>query len=678
MLQGADVRMLTLCGPGGSGKTRLALEVAWELRERFADGVVFVPLAPLHDPELVIDAIAQACGLHATGTVALGDEVRGYLRGKQLLLVLDNFEHLLSATLTVADLLAGAPDLRILATSRSVLNLSGEQVFPVPPLPLPDLAQLPPLPDLALQPAVALLLARTRAHTPAFQLDASNAAAIAAICVRLDGLPLAIELAAARLKVLSPQGLLKRLDHRLAALDRGPRNLPDRQRTLRAAIEWSERLLDLHVQRLFERLAVFAGGWTLEAAEEICAAGDSWHSVLDGLQTLLDSHLIVFESAPDDQPRFGMLETIREYALERLRARGDERTTRHRHATYFCRFAELCAPGFHSAEIATTDRDYHNIRAALYWALEAAEHELAARMVSSMYWYWDTRGLLEEAQSWIAQALGRDASVPDPWRARVRAHASYLAYRCGRPAEATGLAAMVVGDAQATAEDRGLALRVAGLAALQADDTASAWRHFERALAFAQDNGLRDAVAAAQYNLGLLYLFRGDLAEAESMFWASYEPWEQQQHPRYIGVALVTLGYIAVLRGESQQASALLRDGLRQLMLAQEATYLLYGLLACASFATLQQRPLCAAVLFGAGTRHAANMRLAFIRGVLARMHEHIEQARAQSTPAAFDQAMRHGYSLSLDEAVTLAQSTIEEAPGDPERVLGDRWTIAR
>jgi predicted ATPase/DNA-binding SARP family transcriptional activator len=677
LLLRADMRLLTLCGPGGSGKTRLARQVAWELRERFADGVVFVSLAPLHDPDLVIDAIAQACGLHATGIVAPGDEVRRHLLGKQLLLVLDNFEHLLPAALTVADLTAAAPGLRILATSRSVLNLSGEQIFPVPPLTLPDLARLPPPADLAAQPTVALLLARTRAHTPAFQLNASNAADIAAICVRLEGLPLAIELAAAQLKALSPRALLKRLDHPLSALDRGPRDLPDRQRTLRGAIEWSERLLDVHVQRLFEHLAVFAGGWTLEAAEDICATADMGHSVLDGLQALLDSHLIILEAASADQPRFGTLETIREYALERLIARGDEWAARHRHADYFCRFAELCAPGFHSAEIATAEREYHNIRAALHWALEAGEHELVARIVSSMFWYWDTRGLLEEGQSWLAQALRRDTALPYPWRARVRAYASYLAYRRGCPAEATDLAAMVIDDAQAAAEDRGLALRVTGLAVLQTDDTTGARSYFERALAFAQDHGLRAAAAAAQFNLGLLYLIEGELTEAESIFWASYAPWEQQRHPRYIGVALVILGYIAVLRGDSQQASTLLRDGLRQLRLAQETTFLLYGLLACAGFAAIQQRPLDAAALFGAGTRHAAKVRLIFVRGVLALAHAHIERARDQSAPEAFHRALQRGRSLSLDEAVALAQSLLEAASGQPERALGEGRVMA-
>jgi predicted ATPase len=694
MLRDADTRMLTLCGPGGSGKTRLALQVAWELRERFADGVVFVPLAPLHDAGLVLDAIAQACGLRVTGDVALGDELHSYLREKQLLLVLDNFEHLLPAAVAAAELLAVAPKLRIIATSRSVLNLSGEQIFPVSPLPLPDLAQLPQPAELAAQPTVALLLARTRAHTPSFQLDASNAADIAAICVRLDGLPLAIELAAARLKALSPGALLKRLDHRLTVLDRGPRDLPDRQRTLRAAIEWSYRLLDLHVQRLFERLAVFAGGWTLEAAEDVCGSwglGDeSWNAganpptrishlpppVLDGLQTLIDSHLIILEAAPAEQPRFGMLETIREYALERLHARGGERAARQSHADYFCRFAELSAPGFHSAEIATADRDYHNIRAALHWALQAREYTLAARVVSSVFWYWDTRGLIEEAHLWIAQALGGDAQVPYPWRARVRAYASYLAYRRGQPAEAVELAATVRDDAQAAAEDRALCWRVSGLAALHGDDIDGGRRHFEYALAFAHEHNLPVAIAAGQFNLGLLYLLQGQLAEAEALLWESYAPWERQQHPRYIGVALVTLGYIAVLRGESQRAGTLLRDGLRQLMLARETTYLLYGLLACAGFATLQQRSLEAAVLYGAGTRQAANVRLAFIRGALALVQKHIEQARAQSDPVEFDYALQQGRSLSLEEAVALAQSLIDAADGQPERIVAGRWAL--
>jgi tetratricopeptide (TPR) repeat protein len=252
----------------------------------------------------------------------------------------------------------------------------------------------------------------------------------------------------------------------------------------------------------------------------------------------------------------------------------------------------------------------------------------------------------------------------------VRVYASYLSYRRGFPAEATHLARIVIDDAQAVAEDRALALRVIGLAALQADDITSARPHFERALAYAQDHGLRAEVASAQFNLGLLLLIQGDLVEAESILWESYAPWEQQ-HPRYTGVALITLGFIAMLRGEPDQASALMQDGLRQLLLAQEMTYLLYGLLASAAFAAIWQRPQQAAALIGATTRHAERVHLPFIPQVLALAHAHIEQARAQSATEVFESALQRGRSLSLDEAVTLAQSMIEGAAGTRERVRG-------
>jgi hypothetical protein len=379
----------------------------------------------------------------------------------------------------------------------------------------------------------------------------------------------------------------------------------------------------------------------------------------------------MLEPETADQPRFGMLETIREYALERLRARGDERIVRRRHANYFRRFAELRAPGFHSAEIAAADRDYYNIRAALHWALDAGEHMLAAEIASSVFWYWDTRGLLEEAQSWIAQVLRGVATVPQPWRERVRAFASYLAYRRGFPAEATDLAKLVIDDPQTIAEDRALALRVIGLAALQADHITSAQLHFERALAFAQNHGLRAEVATAQYNLGLLRLIQGELVEAESILRASYAPWEEQQHPRYTGIALITLGYIAMLRAEPEQASALLQDGLRQLILAKDMTYLLYGLLACAAFAAIQQRPQQAAALFGATTRHAEKVHLPFVPRVLALAYTHIEQARSQSAPEVFEGALERGRFLSLDEAIALAQSLLEESADKCERFVG-------
>ena len=263
MLIDPTVRLLTLRGPGGSGKTRLAQQIAWDVADLFADGAVFVPLAALRDEALVIQAIASMCELKQASAAALTD----YLRAKHILLVLDNCEHLLAAGPDIAALLAAAPHLHILATSRTALNLQGEHTFFVPSLPLPDLAHLPPLQALATVPSVALLLARTQALNARFQFTTENAADLAAICVRLDGLPLAIELAAARLKLLAPRDLLRRLDHRLAVLTSGSRDLPDLQQTLRATIDWSYRLLATDQQIWFERCSVFVGGWTLAAAE---------------------------------------------------------------------------------------------------------------------------------------------------------------------------------------------------------------------------------------------------------------------------------------------------------------------------------------------------------------------------------------------------------------------------
>jgi predicted ATPase/DNA-binding SARP family transcriptional activator len=689
LLADSETRLVTLYGPGGSGKTRLAQQIAWDMQASFADGAVFVALAPLRDPALVLEAIAQACGLHEVDKMSLGEQ----LRDKQLLLVLDNCEHLPAAAPVIADLIAAAPTICVLATSRSVLRIQGEHTLAVMPLPLPDLTQLPPLDVLAEQPSVALLLARVRAHNPRFVLTKEHATDLAAICVRLDGLPLAIELAAAHLKLLAPHALLKRLDRRLALLTHGPRDLPDRQQTLRTTIDWSYRLLDPSERALFEQLAVFAGSWTLEAAETVCGIADCrsqiaddesqsiiynlQSTILDGLAALLDKSLIQPIAGPDGEPRFQMLETIREYALERLRARGDERAAHHRHAIYFCQFAERRAPGFHSAEIATADRDYHNIRAALHWAIQTGEYLVAARIAGAIFWYWDTRGFIEEGQSWIAQLLRHAATLPDLWRARMYAYAAYLAYRRGAAVEATNLAARVIDDDQAAADDRALSMRVAGLSALEAGDQAAARRHFERALAFAQKHHLPAAIAAAQFNLGLLSLIQGQLDQAEVLLWESYEPWERQQHPRYAGVALVTLGYIAVLRGDAQPAGALLRDGLRQLRRAQETTYLLYGLLACAGFATMLRRPFEAAALFGAGLEHAGNVRLTFIRSVLALARAHMERTRGAGDAAAFEQALQHGRSLTLDAAVALAHTLFEAGDDQHALVLGERWALA-
>src|SRR5262249_19979728 len=325
----ADGRLLTLGGPGGAGKTRLGIAAAGQLEGERSDGATFVALAAVRDPELVLAAIAQALGVRESAGQPLLAILKAVLRERQMLLLLDNFEQLTAAAPLLAELLAAVPALQVLVTSRALLRISGEYVFAVPPLALPPTTDLETwergnVSTLERWPAIALFLARVLASTPSFRLTEAKAREVAAIWARLDGLPLAIELAAARMKLLSPRMLLARLSRRLALLTDGPRDLPKRQQTLRATIDWSYSLLDVGEQLLFGRLAVFTGGATLEAAEGVCpAAGELSIRVLDGLHGLLDKHLVQQNSGPDGEPRFTMLETIREYALERLTERSE-------------------------------------------------------------------------------------------------------------------------------------------------------------------------------------------------------------------------------------------------------------------------------------------------------------------------------------------------------------------
>jgi predicted ATPase len=406
------------------------LQAAADLLEEFEDGVFFVPLATVTDPDLFPTTIAGALGVVESGELPLEDILTEYLGRRELLLVLDNFEQVLEAAPLTAELLSAAPRMNLLITSRAVLCVYGEQEYPVPPLALPNPGRLPPVEMLERYEAVRLFAERARAVKPDFVLDDQNAPAVAEICARLDGLPLAIELAAARTRLLPPKAMLKRLGVRFKLLTGGARNLPGRQQTLQGAIDWSYDLLDEEDRRLFRRMSVFSGGRTLDAVEAICdAEGDQ--DVYAGVESLLEKSLVRQEEDPEEEPRFVMLEPIHEYAREKLQESGAAGEVKQAHAEYFLSLAEepeLVGPD----QVAWMDRleaEHDNLRAALSWCMEARDAEPALRMASALSWFWFVRGHSSEGRGWCEEALATDVGHASPVRARALQASGIMAWR---------------------------------------------------------------------------------------------------------------------------------------------------------------------------------------------------------------------------------------------------------
>jgi predicted ATPase len=500
-LLGDGARLVTLTGPGGSGKTRLALQAAAELLERCADGVYFVGLGSIVDPELVLPSVAQALGLPASGFQTL----EGFLADKDLLLVLDNFEQILDAAARVSALLRDAPGLRILVTSRASLRVTGERAYPVRPLGLPDPSRGSDPEALAECDSVTLFVDRARAAQPAFALTAENAEAVARICVDLDGLPLALELAAARIRLLSPAAMLERLDHRLQLLTGGPRDADARQRTLRATLEWSYALLSPHEQRVFDALGEFQGGFTLEAAETVASAG------LDELGALVDHSLL-----RENGGRFAMLETVREYAVERLEAGDAVEEVRGRHAAFFTDLAER---GYdrrlveEAAWLARLEAEHDNLRAALDWLEASPDDEL--RLAGALGWFWRDHSHLQEGRRRLDHALAGGGGDP-VHRARALTAAGAVA---GFSGDATGARRLLVEAADlweglGDEQELGLALHALGWSEVYNGHDPEARAAFERSLAVLREVGNPKLVNRALVGICQVLVSQGDVRRA--------------------------------------------------------------------------------------------------------------------------------------------------------------------
>jgi len=433
LLSRPEVRLVTLLGAPGIGKTRLSLQVAAHLRDHFTDGVFFVNLSALKDAALVAPAIAQTLDLKEASGQTLVQLLQEYLREKRLLLVLDNFEHLMPAAALVGSLIEACPNLQCLVTSRTALSVYGEHQFPLPPLSLPDRTAEIPLAKLAEYEAIALFTQRAQAIKPLFALNAKTAPVVTAICRQVDGLPLAIELAAARIKVLSPQELLERLTHRLKLLSAGSADLPPRQRSLRAAIAWSYDLLPPAEQALFRRLAVFARGAELAAIEAICTlAQESSPDILDTMTVLMDQSLIEINETAESPARFWMLSTIREYAQEQLIAAEEAAIIHEQHAAYYLALAEAAEPHLCSARreswLVRLEQNHDNLRAALTWCLtDGHQPEWGLRLAGALHWFWYFRGYLSEGRAWLAQALAATPSDANVAQAKAMTAAGHLA-----------------------------------------------------------------------------------------------------------------------------------------------------------------------------------------------------------------------------------------------------------
>lgn len=661
------VRLLTLTGPGGIGKTRLAIAAARAVSNDVPDGVVFVDLAPLGSPNLVIPTIAARLNLHESGNEPILEVLTAHLAERRILLVLDNVEHVLDAAPAIAALLRAAPSLTILATSRIALRVSGEHLYDVPTLDVPDPASAPDLASAMRHEAVRLFIERAGLVLPESAFTDANAANIAAICRRLDGLPLAIELAASRVRSLPPAAMLERLDRSLPLLTSGPRDLPARQRTLRDTIGWSHSLLSDDERRLFRRLSVFRGGWTLEAAEGI-AGNDCELDVPDLLDRLVEQSLIRATAQSDGAARYTMLETIREFALEQLAAAGEADETNQRHCDYFVSLADRGDYALHRRpEGAASDEwfdrfvtEHDNFRAALNWTRATDNPDVGFTLIGLLWYFLSNAGHYSEGRYWTDNFLPIVQIVPCRSHIRALTVSGLDAHYRGNDEEGARRLNQAIELARSIgSEDMAApALLFHGILAAekQPPDLEAADAFFEQARTSAQSSGNWRAVIIATGNRGTIASFRGDQDQAVKFMEASLALARDTDDFLYIIMPLVHLSEFAVERGDLEQAETYYHEAFRLPAISRRVNETIQAIEGLADLTRHQGRFEITVRLMSAAARARSSTDFRMTATYEAELAAIVQAARESLDEESFASAWNEGAAMSLDQAIDFAR----------------------